>query len=49
MKTNKTLISMVEDAIGTKLVPAKSKKSDKGIVIRVGASRPSIKVVNKKN
>lgn len=49
MKTaNKTLIAMVETSLNVKLVPAKSKKSDKHVVLSLSASGNSLKIVGKK-
>jgi transcription elongation GreA/GreB family factor len=42
-----TNITMLERSLNTTLVPSKSKKSNKSVVIRLGAS-VSINVVNKK-
>lgn len=47
MKTSATTITMLEKALNCNIVPAKSKKSDKQVVIRFGTS-VSMKVGKKK-
>lgn len=39
-----TNLTMLEKSLNTKLVPAKTRKSDKQVVLRFGAGKPTLKV-----